>query len=221
MVSIVRISFGVVLIACAGLAGCSGNPSSSSAATAENSPTDTGASSAALAITGEPATVAAPGAEYSFRPATAGATGDALSFSVQNAPAWATFDPTTGTLAGTPSAADVGSTYSNVSIGVSDGAASAELAAFSITVTATEPVTLSWSEPTTNTNGSPSTNLSGYHVYYGTGEKSLTMVIAVGNADDTSYVFKNLTAGTWYFAVAALNNDNIESALSAVVKITI
>jgi Putative Ig domain len=221
MASIVRICFAFILIAPAALT-VSGCNDSSSAANTQSSPTDSAATSAALAISGEPPTVAVADAEYSFRPAATGAAGETLTFSVQNAPAWATFDPATGTLSGMPSAADVG-TYSHVSIGVSDGMGSAELASFSITVTATgtQPVTLSWAVPTTNTNGTSNTDLAGYHIYYGASAAALNRVIAVDSAGVTSYVFNNLASGTWYFAVAAINQEKIESALSAVGKVTL
>jgi len=221
MASIVRICCAFILIAPSGLivSGCNDN---SSAANTQNSPTDSAGTSAALAISGQPATVAVADAEYSFRPAATAAAGETLTFTVQNAPAWATFDSATGLLSGTPSTADVG-TYSHVSIGVSDGTASAELAAFSITVTAagTEPVTLSWAVPTTNTNGTSNTDLAGYHIYYGASGEALNRVVAVDSAHITSYVFNNLASGTWYFAVTAFNQEKVESDLSAVVKLTL
>lgn len=226
MSSIVRIFFVFILISPAGLTlgGCEGGSSGNTqvSPTANGTTTNGSATSAALAISGKPATVAAVDAEYSFRPATTGATGETVTFTVQNAPAWAAFDPLTGTLSGTPSAADVG-TYPHVSIGVSDGAASAELAEFSITVSATgtDPVTVSWTVPTTNTNGTTNTDLAGYHIYYGASAEALNRVAAVDSASITTYVFNNLASGTWYFAVSAVNQDKIESGLSAVVKLTI
>jgi hypothetical protein len=227
MASIVRICFAFILIAPVGLT-VSGCNDSSSAANTQSSPTDSGspadsaATSTALEISGQPSTVAVANAEYSFRPAASGVAGETLTFSVQNAPAWATFDPATGTLSGTPSSADVG-TYSHVSIGVSDGTASAELAAFSITVTAegTQPVTISWAVPTTNTNGTRSTNLAGYHIYYGASAETLDRVVTVYSADVTAHVFNNLASGTWYFAVTAFNEEKVESDLSAVAKLTL
>jgi hypothetical protein len=46
-------------------------------------------------------------------------------------------------------------------------------------------------------------------------------VVTVAGAAVTDYVFRELSAGTWYFAVVAYNNDNIESSLSAVVPVAI
>jgi hypothetical protein len=64
-------------------------------------------------------------------------------------------------------------------------------------------------------------DLAGYHIYYGTSAASLTTVITVDNAGDTSQVIGNLKSGTWYFAVAAFNSDKIESDFSAVLPVTI
>jgi hypothetical protein len=221
MASIVRICFAFILIAPAALtvSGCNDN---SSTANTQTSPSESPATSGALAISGQPATTAVANTEYTFRPAASGAAGETLSFSVQNAPAWTTFDPATGTLSGTPSSADVG-TYPHVSIRVGDGTASAELAAFAITVTAEgmQPVTISWVVPTTNTNGTRSTNLAGYHIYYGASAETLDRVVTVYSADVTAHVFKNLASGTWYFAVTAFNEEKVESELSAVAKLTL
>jgi hypothetical protein len=85
-------------------------------------------------ITGSPETVVSVSQFYSFRPTVTSAAGTTLNFSIQNMPSWATFSQATGLLAGTPSAADV-RVYSNIIIGVSDGGATAALAAFAISVT--------------------------------------------------------------------------------------
>ncbi len=86
-------------------------------------------------ITGSPATSVTQGQAYSFTPSANDSNGDALTFSIANRPSWATFTPGTGRLNGTPTAANVG-TFSNIVISVSDGRASASLAAFAITVQA-------------------------------------------------------------------------------------
>ena len=86
-------------------------------------------------ISGTPATAVAVGQSYSFQPGAADAAGGALTFSITGKPPWATFDGTTGQLAGTPTAANVG-TYTGIVISVADGSSSASLPAFSITVTA-------------------------------------------------------------------------------------
>jgi hypothetical protein len=84
-------------------------------------------------ISGTPATSVTAGTAYSFQPTASDPDGNALTFSIANRPAWATFSTTTGRLQGTPSTTHVG-TYSNIGITVSDGTATASLAAFSIVV---------------------------------------------------------------------------------------
>ena len=85
-------------------------------------------------ISGTPATTATQGIAYSFVPAAADVdVGTTLVFSISNKPGWATFNTATGALTGTPANGDVGS-HSGIVISVSDGALSAALPAFSITV---------------------------------------------------------------------------------------
>ena len=86
-------------------------------------------------IAGNPAAAVASGQAYSFLPSASDPDGQALTFSISNRPAWATFNTATGLLSGTPGAANVGA-YANIVITVSDGAASASLPAFSISVIA-------------------------------------------------------------------------------------
>src|SRR5690606_10315056 len=107
-------------------------------------------------ITGTPPTTATVGTQYSFTPTANDPDGDTLTFSIENPPSWATFSTTTGRLSGTPSASNVG-TFSNIRISVSDGQASAPLAASSIVVS--EPPnrapTITGTPPTVVTPGTP------------------------------------------------------------------
>ncbi|MCE9684918.1 putative Ig domain-containing protein [Shewanella sp. AS16] len=84
-------------------------------------------------ISGAPASAVNQGAAYSFIPTAADPENDNLSFSIQNKPAWASFDTSTGALTGTPGYADVGN-FSGIVISVSDGKLSASLAAFDLSV---------------------------------------------------------------------------------------
>ena len=90
-------------------------------------------------ISGTPATLVNEGVLYSFTPDVNDIDAnpaDTLSFSITNQPTWAGFDPISGMLDGTPTAADAGTT-SNIVITVSDDGTpvlSNSLAAFSITV---------------------------------------------------------------------------------------
>ena len=102
-------------------------------------------------ISGTPATSDVAGTPYSFTPSASGPSGYTLSFSISGKPAWASFDPTTGQLSGTPTAAG---SFANIVIRVSDGVASASLSPFTITVSA-PTVTNSNSPPTIS--GTPAT----------------------------------------------------------------
>jgi putative Ig domain-containing protein len=75
-----------------------------------------------LAIYGSPPQSATVGQAYSFIPTVSNPKNRTLSFRIWDMPRWLTFSPTTGSLSGTPTAADV-RTYSpaNILIGVCDG----------------------------------------------------------------------------------------------------
>jgi hypothetical protein len=92
----------------------------------ENTPPTIGGSPPASVVAGSP---------YGFTPTAGDDDDDTLTFSILGMPSWAAFNSTTGRLSGTPSTSNVG-TFSNIRISVSDGEASANLPAFSITVTA-------------------------------------------------------------------------------------
>lgn len=107
-------------------------------------------------ISGTPPTTDVAGNAYSFTPTASGPSGYTLTFSISGKPAWATFSKATGQLAGTPTAANVGS-FPSIVISVSDGVAKASLAPFTITVSApanTAP-TISGAPPTADTVGTP------------------------------------------------------------------
>lgn len=82
-------------------------------------------------ISGTPPTTATVGKLYSFTPKASDPEGRYISFGIRNKPSWATFSRTTGKLEGTPTRTG---TYSGIQIYVWDGAKSAELPQFTITV---------------------------------------------------------------------------------------
>lgn len=172
-----------------------------------------------LAISGVPAKTAAVGMSYSFRPTTTSAGGATLSFAAVHLPGWAKFDPATGSLSGTPTTADVGP-YAQITISVSDGAATASLAPFSIDVTSGSSVvaTITWPTPAADPSG---TALAGYRVYYGTSIAGMTRVADVKDPTATSYVIDNLNPGTWYFAIASYDANKTQSALSPTVAVNL
>lgn len=190
--------------------------------TESNTDTNTGGTNLAPTISGSPVTSVVAGSAYSFTPAASDANGDTLAFSISNKPSWASFNTVTGALNGTPSTTG---TYSNIAITVSDGNASASLAAFAIAVTSTTSgtgnATLSWVTPTQNTDGSTLTDLSGYRIYYGSSANSLTSSVNV-SASATSYTVSGLTNGTtYYFAMTSLSASGLESDRSTAVSKTI
>jgi len=187
---------------CGGGGGDSGQPANSGAS-GNRPPT----------ISGVPSTEVMVGYPFEFRPASADADGDPLSFGIENKPSWATFDEDDGTLRGTPGDADVG-TYSNVRINVSDGKATVSLDPFSITVVATGPgaATLTWTPPDRRANGQP-LSLSGFRLYWGQSSRNYARSLLL---DPTlvAYVVTDLTPGTWYFAITALDENGLESDYS-------
>jgi hypothetical protein len=86
---------------------------------------------------------------------------------------------------------------------------------------ATASVTLSWTAPTDNTNGTALTNLAGFDIYYGTAANALTQKISIGSVGVLNYVISDLTAGTWYFEVIAVNSAGTQSGPSSTVSATI
>ena len=92
------------------------------------------------------------GTFYDFRPSAADPNGDPLTFSINKRPRWATFDPSTGRLHGTPVVSDVGK-IKGVQISVSDGTSKKSLGKFSIKVVAGKPPTISGAPGTAVTEG--------------------------------------------------------------------
>ena len=189
------------------------NEGSGSAASA------TGQSNRAPTISGTPVTAVRQGEVYDFTPSATDPDGDALTFSIRNRPGWASFDPATGRLNGTPAAADVG-TYGNVEISVSDGRAAAQLGAFAVTVNQVSmgSVTLSWTPPLTNSDGSALTTLAGYKIYYGRSAGSLSQIVTIDSAGVTRWVVGDLSPATYYFAMTSYNASGVESTRSGVVS---
>jgi hypothetical protein len=184
----------------------------------EKKPEDTGGATvnAKPVISGSPPTSIRVGESYSFTPSASDPDGDALTFGISNRPSWASFDASTGRVAGTPQDADAG-IDANIRISVSDGIVKTALATFSIAVNQMSlgSTTLSWMPPTQNTNGSTLTNLAGYRIYYGRGANAQDQIITINNSSLTRYVIENLSPALWYFSMTSINAQGIESARSA------
>jgi hypothetical protein len=173
-------------------------------------------------ISGTPATSVQSSAAYSFTPTASDPEGNPLTFSVMGAPTWASLNPSTGRLSGTPGPNDVGSTEGIV-ITVSDGSGYASLPAFTLVVQPNTSGTalVSWLPPTQRTDGSPLSNLVGYRLYYGTRADALTQTISLSNGGLSSHMVEGLSTGTWYFAVVACDSGGQDSALSNIASKTI
>jgi len=75
--------------------------------------------------------------------------------------------------------------------------------------------------PTQNTDGSTLTDLAGFEVLYGRSPDNLDQKVTLTNAGLSSYMVENLTTGTWYFTVVALNSAGVSSPLSNLASKTI
>ncbi|MDJ0807637.1 MAG: putative Ig domain-containing protein, partial [Gammaproteobacteria bacterium] len=84
-------------------------------------------------IDGVPYTSVTEGFSYAFTPTASDPDGDPLTFTIQNQPAWADFNTSSGSLTGTPTLEDAGA-YDNIIINVSDGLVTTALNSFSIRV---------------------------------------------------------------------------------------
>lgn len=195
------------------LSACLSESSDDEASFAEPPP---GPTNSAPTISGNPATAVNIGDVYSFTPTASDADGDSLTFSIANMPGWASFNAGTGQLTGQPTLGNIG-TYSNISISVSDGAASASLSNFAVSVNqmGNLSTTLSWTAPTQNEDGSTLEDLAGYRIYWGTTPGAYTNSATIDTIGTTTYVVENLSPGTYEFVATAYNASGIESRYSS------
>ena len=80
---------------------------------------------------------------------------------------------------------------------------------------------VTWSVPTHNTDGSVLTDLSSYRIFYGTSPSTMIQSVDVSGASTTSRTITGLSPGTYYFAVAAINNGGVASDPSNAVSMTV
>lgn len=174
-------------------------------------------------ITGTPPTTAKVGTLYDFTPQASDPDGDSLRFEIAGQPAWATFNPNSGRLYGTPAAGNTG-TFAGISVTVTDGQARASLPVFSIMVSenaATGSAQLLWTRPTLNSDGSPLNDLAGYRIYYGRLPNAPSELLQVSNPGATSATIDGLAIGTWYFSIASYTAAGLESDRTGPVWTTI
>jgi hypothetical protein len=224
----------LTLMATLALGGCLSDDDTQATATngmhprAGQTQSATGGSNSAPTISGTAPAKVSVGQQYSFTPRARDPDGDPLSFEASGVPDWLSFDDSTGRLAGRPSEADVAS-YRGIRITVSDGQDSASVDIAGITVVAESTVapgatgsaSISWDPPTLNVDGSALTDLAGYRIRYGTNPGELDRVVELSNAGLTTYVFDNLAAATWYFAISAVNSQGVESLATGLIWTTI
>ena len=89
----------------------------------------------------------------------------------------------------------------------------------------TVDITLSWVAPTTRENGDALlfSEIDGYEIYYfkdGTNEDN-DQVVAITDPNTVDTTISNLTAGTYYFAIATLDSEGLYSDTSDYVELVI
>ncbi|HUF74592.1 MAG TPA: putative Ig domain-containing protein [Gammaproteobacteria bacterium] len=217
----------ILLFALVGLAaGCGGGGGGGGAPSPVVAPGEStgqgGSGGVGLRISGSPPAEVLAGTRLSFTPTVHNPEQHALRFAAVNLPRWARVTASTGELSGIPVAADVG-TYTGIRITVAGGGESQTSLPYAIEVVdgAAGSVTLTWNPPTQNADGTPLTDLAGYRIRYGQFPNALTRSVTIDNPGVTSVVIENLTAAVWYFAATAHNAEDVESAISNIVRIKI
>ena len=165
-------------------------------------------------IAAQQSTDAQVGATFDYQPVAQDPEGDTLRFSAVNLPTWASLDPTSGRISGTPGANDVG-VYESISITVADATHQVATAPFSITVnpaleSGSGVASLQWETPPSKVDGAPLDDLAGYRILYGRSSADLDHSVLITDPATTSYQFSTLTSGIWYFAVVAVNSSGLE-----------
>ena len=163
------------------------------------------------------------GVAFDYQPAVQDRESDTLRFTAVNLPTWASLDPTSGHISGTPGPHDEG-LYESISITVADATHEVVTAPFSITVnSATDAqdatvaqesgsgvASLQWEVPSSKVSGEPLDDLVGYRILYGRSSSDLDQSVMIQDPAATSYQVSGLTSGLWYFSVVAVNANGLE-----------
>ena len=153
------------------------------------------------------------GATFDYQPTAQDPEHDTLQFTAVNLPTWASFDPTSGRISGTPGPMDAG-LYESISITAADATHKVVSAPFSITVNpvleGTGVASLRWETPPSKVSGEPLDDLAGYRILYGRNSSDLDHSVLITDPATTSYQFSSLTSGIWYFAVVAVSSGGLE-----------
>lgn len=185
--------------------------------------TTTAGAAVPVALLGWPLLYTLAGEPYGFSPIAIVNGPGAYLFTIQNPPPWATFDPVTGRLSGTPGIADVGQ-YPGIRISLFTGLGIITMPEFIINVQPPPPVVplssvkLNWQAPDLNTDGSPLSDLAGYFIYVGSNPTDLVRYHEVNDPASLATTVARLARGrVAYFAISAYTHDGRESELSGVV----
>ena len=153
------------------------------------------------------------GSNFEFLPQAQDRDRDTLRFTAVNLPAWASIDPSSGRISGTPGPLDAG-VYESISITAADATHKVVTAPFSITVNpaleGSGVASLHWESPPSKVNGEPLDDLAGYRILYGRNSSDLDHSVLITDPATTSYQFSTLSPGVWYFAVVAVNSSGLE-----------
>jgi hypothetical protein len=201
----------VALAFCHGCGGGAGDTAGTQGSSSGVSMGTNVAANHAPTISGAGAQVAHAGVAYEFQPVIDDADGDTLTFSADNLPPWATFDPSSGRIFGTPAESDVGA-YEAVTISVADATHHTASQPFEITVlgAASGVARLQWERPPTKFDGSPLDDLAGYRIAYGQNAKDLDESVYIDDPEQRTYEFATLGDGVWYFEVMGVSADGLE-----------
>jgi len=84
-------------------------------------------------------------------------------------------------------------------------------------------VNLSWTAPSQREDNEPISlsEISGYKVYYGTEERRYPQSVDIRDGSATGYIFRNLSAGTYHFALTTYDSAGRESQYSAEIVIVV
>ncbi len=88
---------------------------------------------------------------------------------------------------------------------------------------AASSVKLNWSIPSTRENGKAlaASELAGYELYYTTDNPAVSGSIKVSGGTTSTYTVKNLAAGNYHFAMAAIDANGLKSKLSAIATVKV
>jgi len=84
-------------------------------------------------------------------------------------------------------------------------------------------VNLSWTAPSERENNEPISlsEIAGYKVYFGTEKRHYPKSVNIRDGSATGYTFKNLSAGTYHFALTTYDTAGRESQYSTEIVIVV